>query len=266
MAKCINKIKLFIKDNSYSMIVANSLKEKLLKNNFKIVNKDYDIAIAIGGDGTFLSMIQDNEFTNKVIYVGINSGNLGFFEEIEPDELDMFVDSLKNNNYILKELSYLNVKIFDKKNIFNYRCLNEVVVRNVNYKTLIAEIYINNKLLENFFGDGILICSPTGSTAYNLSVGGPIVYDNLPCITITPIAPINNMAYSTLRNSLIIPNNKKVIIKPDKNKQLSIVMDGNLVDNKEISKIEISNDKKNIKCIRMKDYSFEELINKKIIN
>ena len=171
MVKKINKIKLFIKNNSFSMIIANSLKDKLLKNNFKIVDNDYDLAIAIGGDGTFLKMIQENNFNNKIIYVGINSGNLGFFEDINIDELDIFVKCIKKNDFILKNMSYLNVEIICNKKIKNFHSLNEVVVRNANYKTLSSSVYIDDVLLENYFGDGVLISTSIGSTAYNLSVG-----------------------------------------------------------------------------------------------
>lgn len=265
MVKKINKIKLFIKNNSFSMIIANSLKDKLLKNNFKIVDNDYDLAIAIGGDGTFLKMIQENNFNNKIIYVGINSGNLGFFEDINIDELDIFVKCIKKNDFILKNMSYLNVEIICNKKIKNFHSLNEVVVRNANYKTLSSSVYIDDVLLENYFGDGVLISTSIGSTAYNLSVGGPIIYDSLHNVILTPIAPINNHSYKTLRNSLVIPNNKKIEIVPNKDIKPLIIVDGKEINFDCIDRIKVSINKNKIKYIRLKDHNFEKLINEKII-
>ena len=82
MGRRINKVKLFVNDNEQSIIVAKDLELELLKYGFKIVNRNYDLAISVGGDGSFLRMVKDNKFNEKILYIGVNSGTLGFLQEI----------------------------------------------------------------------------------------------------------------------------------------------------------------------------------------
>ena len=266
MTKKINKIKLYVKENSFSMIIANLLKEKLVKNNFKIVEDNYDLAVSIGGDGTFLGMISKNNFLSNVIYVGINSGNLGYLQNIDVDKIDKFVRCLKNDEFHVDKLSYLDVELLNKNEKKHYYCLNELVLRNQNFKAINVSIYIENNLLEKVFGDGILISTPTGSAAYNLSVGGPIIYDGLDLYTLTPIAPINNCVYKSLRNSLVIPGNKEATLIPENKSSISFVCDGSIIECDGINKVNIKLNSNKINVLRLNDYCFEKLINKKIIN
>ena len=166
MSRVINKIKIFVKDNDKSRETASILKEKLLNNNFIITDNDFDLAISIGGDGTFLKMVMETSFNKDIFYIGINSGSLGFLEDLDISDIDNFINCLNNNKLNYEELSYGKVNI---NNMDDYSFLNEIVIRNNNYKTLILPIYINDMLLEEFHGDGILISTSTGSTAYNLS-------------------------------------------------------------------------------------------------
>ena len=123
------------------------------------------------------------------------------------------------------------------------------------------------ELLENFSGDGLLISTSTGSTAYNMSFGGSIVYNTLSTLSITPIAPLNNKVYKTLFNSVIVPGDRVVTLKPDRDyKDLFIQIDGvnKLIDN--VIKVETKIDKKRIKCLRMNDFHFIKVINNKILS
>ena len=123
------------------------------------------------------------------------------------------------------------------------------------------------QLLENFSGDGLLISTSTGSTAYNMSFGGSIVYNTLSTLSITPIAPLNNKVYKSLFNSVIVPGDRVITLKPDKEyKDLFIQVDGvnKLIDN--VIKVETKIDKKRIKCLRMNDFHFIKVINNKILS
>ena len=265
MTRVINKIRLFVKDNAKSKVVAEIVKDKLLVNNYLLVDNDYDLAISIGGDGTFLRMVRECNFNNKVYYIGINSGNLGFLQDISLDEIDSFIECLNNNDLKYEELSYGKVKISKENGEREYSCLNEVVIRNVDYKTLSIPIYINDDLLEEFHGDGILVSTAIGSTAYNLSNGGPIIYNKLDVLILTSIAPINNKVYRTLENSLIISKSNKVNIIPKKNCSLVVIIDGKEEVIDEIKKIEIELSSNKIKSLRMKKYSFIKLVNDKLV-
>ena len=93
----LKNIKLFINKNDKSLETAKLIKDKLVTNGFIINDKNYDLAIAVGGDGSFLRMVKQNNFNSDIYYIGINSGTLGFMQEVKVEEIDKFIDELKNN-------------------------------------------------------------------------------------------------------------------------------------------------------------------------
>ena len=95
----IKKFKLFVNDNDKSREVAEVVETKLINAGFKSVKKDFDLAIAIGGDGSFLRMVKATNFNSNVLYIGINAGTLGFAQEVSVDDIDKFVEELKNKDY-----------------------------------------------------------------------------------------------------------------------------------------------------------------------
>ena len=262
----INKIKLFVNDNEKSQIVAKDLELELKKYGFKIVDKDFELGISIGGDESFLRMVKNTKFDSDIYYIGINAGTLGFLQEIDICKCADFVKRLNSNNFKVENIYIEETKIITENEIYKFNSLNEVVVRNIDFSTLKMKVYVDNELLEDFSGDGLLISTSTGSTAYNMSLGGSIVYNTLNTLSITPIAPLNNKAYKTLVNSVIIPNDKKITLKPYKNfDDVFVSADG--VQNKinDIIKIEVSIASDTIKCIRMNDFHFIKVINEKIL-
>ena len=268
MGRRINKVKLFVNDNEKSNIVARDLELELNKYGFKVVNKgSYDLAISVGGDGSFLRMVKDTKFNESVYYIGVNSGTLGFLQEIDIKDTVDFVKRLNSDEYKIEEISVQETKVITEDKIYLFDSLNEIVVRNREFNVLRVPVYVDDELLENFSGDGLLISTSTGSTAYNMSFGGSIVYNTLSTLSITPIAPLNNKVYKTLFNSVIVPGDRVVTLKPDKEyKDLFIQIDGvnKLIDN--VIKVETKIDKKRIKCLRMNDFHFIKVINNKILS
>ena len=120
-------------------------------------------------------------------------------------------------------------------------------------------------MLENFVGDGLLIATSFGSTAYNLSHGGSIVYNTFHTLQITPIAPLNNKSYRNLLNSVILPENKKVTLVPRKGKDILITIDGENKVYKDALEVQTYVNDKRIKCLRRKDYNFSKKINEKFL-
>src|SRR5699024_100929 len=105
--------------------------------------------------------------------------------------------------------------------------LNEMIVRDMELNTANLKVLVEDVLLEDFVGDGLLLATSFGSTAYNLSFGGSIVYNTFHTLQLTPIAPLNNKSYRTLLNSVILPDNKEIVIKPcNRTKNLLITVDG----------------------------------------
>ena len=262
----IKKVKLFVNDNDLSKKVAKEVEEELTKYGFELVNENYDLAISIGGDGCFLRMVKSTNFNENVHYIGINSGTLGFLQEINIEDTKDFVRRLSIGDYKEEHLSVQQTTITTEEKNYNYTSLNEIVVRSKYFNTLKIDVYVDDEFLEHFSGDGLLISTSTGSTAYNMSFGGSIVYNTLKTLSITPIAPLNNKFYKCLTNTVVIPDNKVIRLTPtQEHYNLFIMIDG---ENKEIDnvlKVETKVGTRTIKCLRMNDYHFIKIVNDKLL-
>ena len=262
----IKRVKLYINENKKSIEVAENLKQELKKYQIEIVEDHYDLAISIGGDGTFLKMVRKNHFNENISYIGINSGTLGFLQEIDINNCNDFVKRLSTGNYKEEQINIEETKIITEKETYTYESLNEVVMRDDELNTLGLSVYVDDEFLEDFSGDGILVSTSTGSTAYNMSFGGSIIYNTLDTLSITPIAPLNNKAYHSLTNSIIIPFDKKIVIIPKrKERTIFFQIDGENKHISDIKQIEIKTSSKKINCIRMNDFHFIKVVNHKIL-
>lgn len=262
----ITRVRLFPNYNEKSLVVSKRLEEKLVDYGYQVVDDDYDLAIAIGGDGAFLRMVKGNQFDSDIYYIGVNTGTLGFLQEIKPDEIDLFLDKLQNEFYKIEEVGIQETKIVTSEGENYFNSLNEIVIRDLEFKIANLEVFIDDELLEVFTGDGLLIATSIGSTAYNISLGGSIIYSDLHTLQITPLAPLNTRAYRDLLNSVVIPENKIIKIVPEKNNaDLMVLLDGENLKLTDVKLIETSVSKKKIKCLRMKDYSYTRIINDKLL-
>lgn len=261
----IKKIKIFKSENIKSRNTQKVLEEKLKAKGFLISDDEFDLAISIGGDGTFLKMVNETGFNSSLAYIGINTGTLGFAPEIYPQDIDNFLDKLAHNDYKFEQIGIeeTDINYQDKKEKFY--SLNEIVIREADLNTMHTKVLVNDKVLENFSGDGLLISTSFGSTAYNLSFGGSIVYSELYTLQLTPIAPLNNKVYHTLTNSVIIPENNKITIIP-KTKDLLLTIDGNNYFYEEVKQIDIKIREKKINCLRMQNFDYTEKIKEKFLN
>ena len=259
----INKVKIFTNKLEKSEKIKDKLIEILKKYNFEI-SDDYDLAIAIGGDGSFLKMIKDNSFNSDIYYIGINTGTLGFLQEIKPENIEKFVIELNNNNFKIDEIGVLETNVNIDNHVIKEYSLNEFVIREANLNVFTSKICVDDVLLETFAGDGLLICTSVGSSAYNMSLRGALVYNTLHTIQITPLAPINTKAYRNLLNSVILPENKHVEIYPNK-KNILISFDGEIKRYNNVKKIDCTVKDKKLKFLRMKKYDYINIINEKFL-
>ena len=262
----IKNIKLFVNHNSESIKTAKLIKEKLVENGFTIDDNKYELAIAVGGDGSFLRMVKANSFDSDIYYIGINSGTLGFMQEVKVEEIDKFILELKNQKYKVEEIGIQETIVNTDDSSSRFYSLNEIIVRDKNLKVVKLDISIENDLLERFLGDGILIASSCGSTAHNLSYGGSIVYNTFTSLQITPMGPINSKVYRSLINSVIIPDKKEVSLIPEENhRNLIVTVDGENNTYENVENITTKIDDKKIKCLRLSHYNFPQKINEKLL-
>lgn len=214
--------------------------------------KEYDFVISLGGDGTFLST--SRRFWNSPI-VGINLGNLGFLSEIDKDNMETELEKLLNGDFRIEERFLLETEIYDKK----LYALNDVVIsRGFLTKLLNLEVYFDNKFVDNYVADGIIVSTPTGSTAYSLSAGGPIVEPNLDVLVISPIC-----AHSLHHRPIIIGSDTEIRIAAKKNGFMVMVDGQEYSDGKEIQEIVIRRSDKRVKVIKTKGNCFFDTVRNK---
>ena len=261
-----NNVKIFYNNNDKSINTFNEVKDKLIKNGFNMVENDYNIAIAIGGDGSFLRMVKETNFKSDVLYLGINTGTLGFAQEIHVNELDELIENLKTGNYKVNEFGVQETNLYSNNENSKFYSLNDIVIRDMDLNTLKLDIFIDDALLEHFAGDGILVSTSFGSTAYNLSFGGSIIYNTFHALELTPVAPLNNKTYRTLTNSLVLPQNKNIEIVPVSNKNLIVTVDGENKYYENVDKIDTILSDKTIMCYQNIDYNFVKKINDKFLS
>lgn len=261
--RSINKVKLFSNHTSNSKLIEEELIMLLKKYNFEI-SEEFDLGIAIGGDGSFLQMVKQTNFNSKPFYIGVNTGTLGFLQEIKPDKLEEFVKSLNENNYKYDEIGILETSIIQNNQEKKFYSLNELVIRDLNLNVFKSEIFIDKVKLEDFSGDGLLIATSVGSSAYNISLNGALVYNTLHTIQINPISPLNTSAYRNLLNPVILPEKALVEILPQK-ERVTIMCDGEMEKIENVSKIECSVKDKKLKFLRMKEYEFINIVNEKFL-
>ena len=148
---------------------AQYVKDILIKKGMEIDDAHPEVVISVGGDGTFLRAVHHFSNIDKdILYVGLNYGTLGFYNQYQKDELAQLIDDLKNKDYVVNSYRLLKgIATFEKETIDIYS-LNEIRLENP-FHTLISDVYINNELLEKFRGNGLIVSTSAGSSAYNKS-------------------------------------------------------------------------------------------------
>ncbi|MFH5181754.1 NAD kinase [Paenibacillus sp. TAB 01] len=188
-----------------------------------------DVVLSIGGDGTLLHAFhQYKEQLETIAFVGIHTGRLGFFADWKPDEVEnlaeLMGESARQNDLRVVKYPLVEIQITTPQGIETQLALNEFTLKGVD-ATLVAQLHINDELLETFRGDGICISTPAGSTAYNKSLGGAIVHPSLDAIQIAEIASINNRVFRTLGSPIILPKHHHCDMYPRANQNILLSLD-----------------------------------------
>lgn len=171
---------------------------------------DSSFLISVGGDGTLLDTVTIIKDT-KIPILGLNTGRLGFLSHVDVEEIDRAVESLINGDYTLDKRSLIEVRSSDQQfGDFPY-ALNEVTILNKERNSMITvHAYVNDLYMSTYWADGLIIATPTGSTAYNLSCGGPIVTPDSNNLIITPVAPHNLNV-----RPIILSNSNKISLRAE---------------------------------------------------
>ena len=224
-----------------------------------------DILICIGGDGTLLSLSRRSYKYNKPI-LGINAGNLGFLTDIKLFEIEEFIDKIFIGEYRIDHRMVLDVILTSPVGDKSLIAFNDVVLSrpsiegmvNVNAFVTSKEAHMVKKHLNHYYGDGVIICTPTGSTAYNLSAGGPIVYPLTEALIVTPICP-----HSLTERPLVLPADFEIEFESED--ETIIVVDGQDIYNlKFFDSICIKIAQKGIRMIHRVERNYFDVLKQKL--
>jgi len=205
----LKKFTIVSKDDAESIRTARNVQRFLFNSGLSYADKDPDLVCVVGGDGTFLSAI--HKYINqldKVMFTGINTGTLGFFADYTHEELSLYLDDIISKTPVIETKKLLQITVNGNR-IKHYLAVNEARIENV-IKAQSIDVYINNRKLETFKGNGLCISSQTGSTAYNRSLNGAVVESGLEILELTEVTGIHHSMYHSLGSPLIL-SGKNVI-------------------------------------------------------
>ncbi len=225
-----------------------------------------DLLVVLGGDGTLLGIARNiSEDFNKPI-LGINIGNLGFLSSIEISDIDMAIEKIQNEQYKITDRMLLRGHIFKSEGNSkkSFKALNDIVIAKGTLSRMVKfKVYVDNKLYTTFRGDGLIVATPTGSTAYSFSAGGPFIYPDLEIIMITPICP-----HTKSMQTIVLNGNSKVeIIADNRDEKVFLTVDGQqAVEVNHNDRVIISEHKKRLKLLLFDDYDYFKVLRNKILN
>jgi NAD+ kinase len=265
-ASQIINMKIFINADDYRDI-AKKTEQKLVaiasKLDMEIADNvsDCNIVFSIGGDGTFLKTARIA--CGKPI-IGINTGTLGYLTEISPENIEKSLKSLLDGNYHIEDRMMIEGKIIkpNGETIEIPESLNEIAISKNTFGVVRFDAIINGKLINSYTADGILVCTPTGSTAYNLSCGGPIADPTAEILTLTPIAP-----HTIINRSIVLSKDSIVEIEITELRADTTsyaLYDGKAIEVFSGDTIQIRKSDKLTKLIKLEDRSFIDTIRENI--
>lgn len=260
------------KDNKVAIKVKETLfkyfnqVEIIMLNSYEIMNYEFkkllDLLIVLGGDGTILGVARDINGKLDVPILGINIGNLGFLSSIEVSEMDKAFEKLKKNEFSLQKRMLLTCNIDSDSD--KLLALNDIVIaRGTLSRMAKLNIYIDKKKYYSFRGDGLIIATPTGSTAYSFSAGGPFVYPDVDVITLTPICSHTKGMQTIVLNSTSVIEIKVV----DEVEEIYVTFDGQkAIKAKKETIIKIEKAKEYANIVLLDDYDYFKVLRSKILN
>ncbi|MGJ0315816.1 NAD(+)/NADH kinase [Aliarcobacter cryaerophilus] len=242
-------IKLILEEDSAQMIGQDGV-------DFDILCKKVDFLISVGGDGTLLGLAR-KAFKYELPVLGINLGTLGFLTDLNMNQLPEFIEDLLKNNYKINQRMIIKGSIKSKKFI----AFNDIVISRKNLSSMLeVKAKIDGKAFNTYFGDGLIVSTPSGSTAYNLSVGGPIVYPLTEAFIITPIAP-----HSLTQRPIVVPADFEIEFKVTQDSGAVVIIDGQELydlEKDEIIKIKIAT--KKAKMLHRSSRDFFKVLSEKL--
>ena len=215
-------IELFLTEKILSDSRSTDFQQPVIDSVEKI--SEMDFMLVLGGDGTFLSCARAIEYRSTPI-LGIHLGDLGFLAKVTLENIFQRLDQVASGKYLIEKRSMVKAVVEKKGSSLTQYGLNDFVVSNgESHRMLIAEVYVDQRRVSEYKSDGLIIATPTGSTAYSLSSGGPIISPDVDSFVITPIS-----AHTLNSRPLVVSDRSKIKIKfSSYNQNITLITDGQL--------------------------------------
>ena len=260
-----NNVEMIIEANFLSMITAL----KLVENNYKTfsahteLDSSFDMLISIGGDGTILraaTLVRDS----GIPILGINAGRLGFLASVQKENIASFLQFVLDKKYTLSKRALISIHCTTPNESIEEMnfAMNEITVSRKDTTAMITiDTYLNGEYLNSYWADGLIISTPTGTTGYNLSCGGPILTPDVKSLVITPIAPHN-----LTTRPLVVPDNTEIRLKVSGREANYLVsLDSRVTTVKNESVLTLSKTPFYINMVEIPEETFVKTLRKKLL-
>lgn len=261
------------KEGLIKKIICNKLKAAFVNVEIQVVNSyeiekysldNVDLIMVLGGDGTLLGIAREISAKYDMPILGINIGNLGFLSSVEISDFDKAIEKIRNKEYNIESRTMLKCYMGIDNTEGTYTALNDIVITRGTLSRMVKfDVFIDGKQYSSFKGDGLIIATPTGSTAYSFSAGGPFVYPSVDVITLTPICP-----HSKSMQTIVLNSDSEIELRAENNnEEIYITFDGQKylkIEDKSIIKIKKS--ESYAKILLFDDYDYFKVLRTKILN
>lgn len=254
-----NHVRCFAEQSLFEMSEAEPDNSFIVAKNDQEAIYRADVVIAIGGDGTMLHTAQLTNGTNTPV-LGINCGRLGFMASIQQEMIEESLNAVRKGEFRIDERSMLEANVNGSK---TYHCLNEFLFTRKDTTSLVSlTASYDDQLINRYWADGLIITTPTGSTAYNLSSGGPIVIPGTPVMVLTPINP-----HTLTTRPLVLPSDKLLTITVDDSAQHVLFSnDGKILPIEGGAfEVEIKRSKHTVQLIQLKGQNYFDTLRTKLM-
>ncbi|HHU21001.1 MAG TPA: NAD kinase [Acholeplasma sp.] len=246
---------------SYIGNMPTEIKKYLKEDIYSPENPEY--VFSFGGDGTMLKAVEKYlHLIDDVVFVGINTGKLGFYTDFVLEEFPLILEKLKTKKYKLNQYNLLCFKVNGKEKLKGY-ALNDLVVISP-IKTINIDVYLNKEYFETFRGTGLVLSTPSGSTAYNKGLNGAVIEPTILCYQLTEIASINNNAFKTLSSSLVLKKDTRCLLKGSY-EDILIIADGKEIKVENVESVEAKLSSKKIKLLVKDNHDFLHRVKKSFL-
>ncbi|KIL43854.1 inorganic polyphosphate/ATP-NAD kinase [Jeotgalibacillus soli] len=224
-----------------------------------------NIIVSVGGDGAFLQAVRKTGFRQDCLYAGVStSGRRSLYCDFHIDDLSSMIEAMTKEKIEVRRFPTIQVSV---DNEASFLCLNEFSIRSGIIKTFVMDVYIDELHFEAFRGDGMIISTPTGSTAYNKSVGGAVVDPMLSCMQVSELASLNNNRFRTLGSSFILSEERKLRLEitQDGNDYPVMGLDNEALGVSHVKTVDLMMSDQVVKTVKLKDNSFWEKVKRSFL-